>query len=228
MVAPFLGQGMPANESWVADQLRSLQRQITELRAAQTLNAATVGAGGLSSSNFDGSLNPPAVGTQGWGLAGGPNGTIIAGQLILRDGIIGDAALTNPVDAAIADATVNGLTFTGSLTSYATESVPVPDGFSRALVMAVATAGMITTAGGSSGLVVQAQIAGTNGDTIESNVPASSFMSVTAPFALLVTGLPSDGSGTLTVAARAEATTPAVMSAGSGNARVSATVVFLR
>jgi hypothetical protein len=39
---------MPANESWFADQIKSLQRQITELRAARTLEASTIGAGGIT------------------------------------------------------------------------------------------------------------------------------------------------------------------------------------
>jgi hypothetical protein len=228
MTAPFLAQGMPANESWFGDQIRSLQRQITELRAAQTLNAASVGAGGISSSNFDGSLDPPAVGTQGWGLAGGPNGAAIVGTLYVRDAIIGDAALSSPVAPAILDGTSTGLTFTGSPVTYHTESISVPDGFSQALVFATATAGMICTAAGSSGIVAQAQIGATVGDTIESNCQASSFMSVSAPFALLVAGLPSDGTGTLTVAARAEASSPAAMSAGTGNVHISATALFLR
>jgi hypothetical protein len=46
---------MPADDSWVARQFADLQRQITELRAAQTLNAATIGSGGLTI-NQDGSL----------------------------------------------------------------------------------------------------------------------------------------------------------------------------
>jgi hypothetical protein len=39
---------MPANEGWIAQRLADMQRQITELRAAQTLGAATVGSGGIT------------------------------------------------------------------------------------------------------------------------------------------------------------------------------------
>jgi hypothetical protein len=47
--------GMPADDSWVARQFADLQRQITELRAAQTLNAATISGDGLTIT--DASLN---------------------------------------------------------------------------------------------------------------------------------------------------------------------------
>lgn len=59
MTAPFLGQGMPANESWFAEQLKSLQRQITELRAAQTLNASSIGTTGMAI--LGGALRMPVI-----------------------------------------------------------------------------------------------------------------------------------------------------------------------
>ena len=39
---------MPPDESWFARKLEDLQRQIAELRAARTLDAATVGSGGVT------------------------------------------------------------------------------------------------------------------------------------------------------------------------------------
>jgi hypothetical protein len=48
VTAPTLGMGMPPDDSWIARELKDLQRQIVELRAARTLEAATIGAGGIT------------------------------------------------------------------------------------------------------------------------------------------------------------------------------------
>ena len=48
MTAPRLGMGMPPDDSWVGRRLDDLQRQLNELRAARTLEAATIGKGGLT------------------------------------------------------------------------------------------------------------------------------------------------------------------------------------
>jgi hypothetical protein len=39
---------MPPDDSWIRRAMQDLQRQITELRAARTLEAATIGAGGIT------------------------------------------------------------------------------------------------------------------------------------------------------------------------------------
>lgn len=225
MTAPFLGQGMPANESWFADQLKSLQRQITELRAAQTLNAASVGTGGLSSSNFDGTLTPPAVGTQGWGLAGGPNGAAIVGTLYVRDGIIGDDALTNPVAPASLDGTNTGLTLTTSDSSLRSGTIAVPDGFSTALVLANGAVGGVNSTGSLDGISAHIVIAGVSGDTVTESVPSGLDGHAYPAFASTVTGLPSDGTGTLSIATWGHT---AGASWTGGTARLSAIVTFLR
>lgn len=48
MSAPRLGQGMPTDDSYFSRQIADLQRQIIELRAAQSLGAATIGSGGIT------------------------------------------------------------------------------------------------------------------------------------------------------------------------------------
>lgn len=216
---------MPANDGWVADRFRELQRQISELRAAQTLNAATVGTGGIASSNFDGTLNPPAVGTQGWGMAGGPAGAAIVGTLYVRNGIIGDDALTNPIASGNLDGTATGLTLTTTNTALKSGAITVPNGFSTALVLATGAVGGSNLTGTADGVACSININGTAGDQIIESLPAAQTAHAYASFASTVTGLVSDGTGTLTVATWGHTSTN---SFSSMTARLSAIAIFLR
>src|ERR1019366_6700303 len=90
----------------------------------------------MSSPNFDGTLNPPAVGTQGWAL-GGPNAAAVFNEILLRGGIIGNDALTNPVTALVKNGFSSGISFGMSAVSLHSETVTVPAGFTQAHVLAV-------------------------------------------------------------------------------------------
>ncbi len=239
MTAPRLGQGMPPNDGYLMRLIQDLQRQITELRAARTLEAATIGQGGLTvaggsitiaggsvkSSNFDGDVNAPAAGTVGFGL-GGASGNAVFNNLTLRGNIIGNAALTNPVAPAVANGAAGGFTFTVSSAVYETVNVTVPAGFSQALVMAVSTGGMTCNSSGGSSLFVQPRINGVLGQSIAATCQPSLSMSVSAPFASLVTGL--TGGGSFPIDTLASANIPGNVLTGTCNAQVSATIMFLR
>src|SRR5579872_3842369 len=101
MGSPHLGMGMPTNSAWIADTFRDMQRQITELRAARTLDASTISPGGTLT--IEGALVVTG-------------NTVIDGTLSLPAGIIDNAALTSPVAPGIADSTQAGFTLTATAT----------------------------------------------------------------------------------------------------------------
>jgi hypothetical protein len=226
-----INHNVPDGPDWLVREVAELRNMIEAERSARSLEAARIGAGGIildggviRTSNFDGDAGVPSVGTAGVAF-GGPHDTLIVGDILLRGGIIGDDALTNPVQAAIANGASGGYSFTAAATAYETVNVAVPAGFSQALVMAVATAGMTAITTGSTPLIGQARINGVTGQSIEATCATNSGMSVHAPFALLVTGL---SGGTFPISSLAWVTAPANVTAGSCNAQVSATILFLR
>jgi hypothetical protein len=121
-----LANVLPPGDDWLRHKLEDLQRQINELKTAQP-NA-------LASRNFDGTFNPRAAGTQGWGLTA--DGDAVFNSLILREGIIGDDALENPVTPYAGHDDAQNFTITTVDTAVVSLTVPVPDGFTRALVFA--------------------------------------------------------------------------------------------
>jgi len=161
-----------------------------------------------------------AAGSAGFRIT--PDGNAEFNQLTLRNGIIGDAALTNPVQVGSADGTVASLTQTSTETTYITESITVPSGFTTALVMATCTSGLTANASAS---VIESRpvINGVQGERIASTAPATDGMSVSSTFATVLTGL----SGSFTVQGTSRGTTGNV-TANSGNCRISALAVFLR
>ena len=149
MTAPRLGMGMPPDDSWIPRRLDDLQRQLNELRAARTLEAATIGKGGLTVAGgtltveggklvVDGAgiaeSGNYVPGSAGWALQ--PNGNAEFNDLTLRGGIIGNDALTAPVvpNSFFTDDT--GLSLTTSSRTYASTAIAVPAGYSRAVVIA--------------------------------------------------------------------------------------------
>lgn len=155
MPNPNIAQGMPQGDAWLARKLEDMQRQINEMRAAQTLSAATVGTGGIVSQDFNGTLTPPTQGTAGWGLAGA-GGVGIFNQLLLANGIIGDDALTNPVTVAYGRQDANtyalpvigSFAYTGGGTTRASVSLTTPPGFTQMIVYATVTDDGVNTTGG--------------------------------------------------------------------------------
>jgi hypothetical protein len=212
---------MPANEAWFADRLRDLERQIAELRAARTLANATVDGNGLTSANFDGTLNPPTAGTKGWGLSG-TTGDAVFNNLTLRGELIGNEALTNPVSVTIGNGFTAGLTIGIAASILHTETLSIPEGFSQALVFCSISVGATSPSGGGN-LFIHPNINGADGDEIAQAAGGSAFAtSAASSMARVITG---QTGGSLTVSAVARAS-----SAGwtGGDGHVSAFAVFLR
>jgi hypothetical protein len=90
--------------------------------------------------------------------------------------------------------------------------------------MAIASAGGTANASSFPAIQVQAAINGVGGDILAANVPTSAALTISAPFASLVTGLGSS----FTVEGLAISTGSGAFVTGSCSIRISATIVFLR
>lgn len=211
-----------------------LETLITDLRErVRILEASAVLAQGgtikvaagevIQSTNFDGAL-PGTAGTMGWAL-GGAGSAMIINNLVLRGGIIGDAALANPAAFGVANADVSGLTFT-TVTTERDATIAVPSGYTRALVMATATSGATAAASAIANLYVSCTIQGAGPTFVAQQLPAGLAGSVTRSFAASLSGLA--GGGTVTIGALGVIDTNGTVVAGSCNLHVSAVAVFLR
>jgi hypothetical protein len=118
-----MGDVAPGGSDWVSRRFKALEKRIRDLETARPL--------GWASANFDGALDPPAVGTQGWALTRDGD-AIISGALYLGEGIVGDDALENPIHGKVA----HGQNQTFALhTGYEVKAnvvVNVPAGFTSA------------------------------------------------------------------------------------------------
>jgi len=214
------GDPKPKNDDWLVRRIQDVERDVREFKQALGAQTGfTFVDGKIMSATFDGSLeHPAAAGTSGVGM-GGPDDTIVVNNMVIRGQIIGDDALTNPVDGTAADGLVTG-TLSGTAL-FTTKTITPPSGFTEALVIAVATGGMTATAAGNGYLQVAAFIDGT-GPTISSWCINGLAVSTTSSYAAHLTGL----SGSFTV--QGAAATTGVCQAGAGNIRVSSIVTFLR
>jgi hypothetical protein len=216
------GDPKPKNDDWLVRRIQDVERDLREFKQALgAITGFTFVDGKIMSATFDGDLDAPAAGNTGVAM-GGPHDTLIVNNILLKGAIIGDDALTNPVKVDIADGVQSGFTPTSTMTTRVTDTVTVPAGFTNALVMAIATAGLIANASGSF-IQVRPVVNGVAGDTITSQAGANIAMSVSSAQAYVLSGL----SGTFDVSAQSAGTTGGVQ-ASTGNARIAATVTFLR
>lgn len=154
--------------------------------------------------------------------------TVIGGTLSLPAGIIGNDALANPLAAGVAHADAVGFSLNkGANATIATATIPVPAGFTRALVTATAAISAFNSTAASDYLYCVAYI---QADTVRgwslpvSVSPSDSGMSTQTATALL-TGL----SGSFYVKVAGSTANAAWATSTSGNvANIDATVVFLR
>lgn len=218
-----VGRKAPKGEDWVPKKIRELEQAIAELRAARTLESASIGAGGLISANFDGTLDPAAAGTSGWGLSG-TSGDAIFNNLVLRGGIIGDDALTNPVMPAAMSDNANNFPLSNSvITAPATLAIPVPAGFTTALV--IATSDLTVTSTVASTASVRTSINGNFtpfGQSVAA--PANEQMFVSNTFAQVLTSLGSS----IAVQAQVAAAGANIPAGGGTWVNLNALALFIR
>lgn len=226
------GNTVPPKADYAMREIADLKRQMRELQQALGLqtgmsfvnNQIRVAADtAVLSEDFDGTLDPPAAGNNGWALTGD---TVIANAAKFKNLLIDNDALASPVGGDVVNGVAAGLTFTGTATVYETQTFTVPAGFTRALVSGIATAGASCTASNGTGLTTRCGIGGVGGDSIGCIIAVSGANSISAPFARDITGL--NGGDLIAVTCTVVISAGLPIAAGTGNARVSASALFLR
>jgi hypothetical protein len=206
---------VPRSPRDLVARIEAIERWIRERSAV---------SGALQSPDFDGSLNPPAAGTKGWGL-GGPGGAAVFNILVLRQGIVGDSALANPAAFGWANSDWDTLTFT-TTNLEKTVTIPVPSGYTRALIMATAVSGATAYASGVANLYVSCSIQGVHPEFVAHQLAANLAGSASRSYAASLTSL--TPGGTVSVGALGVIDTNGSVVASSCNLHVSAIAVFLR
>lgn len=169
--------------------------------------ASAIVSGNIRSSNF-------VAGSSGWRLT---STGLEVNDITLRGGIIGNDALTDPVRATAGSANTGTAVSIGtSAGSYATVTISVPTGYSRAFVQgssSIASANAVAA-------YIATRIDGTDGLVMPLVSAPNGALSGAVTFAREVTGL---SGGSLTVTTRAFGS-----SAFTGYVVTSCNVIFLR
>jgi len=175
------GQFNPKGEDWIARKFAELEKQIRELKAANPYApmGMTPMEGGVS---FDGNMR-------------------VAGTLDLPAGIINNDALANPVTATVVNTGVIGFGLAiNALQQKLSTTVAVPEGFTKALVIAYADMTAANSTAVDDYAFISVKIAGVAptyaGGT---NAPPSRFAYCGSSFTRVLTGL--SGSFDITVEA---------------------------
>lgn len=158
-----------------------------------------------------------AAGSAGWALF--PTGNAEFNAITLRGGIIGNDALTSPLSMASSGAGQTGIT-PGATADYAGSLIPVPTGYTRAIVHCTVDTSAIPGAGAPL-LNITAVIAAVVGSTAQ--VSSTSNMTASTSAIRTFTGL---SGGTISIAARIWGS--GTFSAGGTSANCNAIAVFLR
>ncbi len=137
---------MPQGDAWLARKLEDMQRQINELRSAQTLDSATISdrpGHGIRDASFNGTsfADPGTVGNYFGG-----DGAIL-GNIFFRPGSVATGALAHPVQFNNYFADNNATTFTVAGGNVATQTFVVPDGFDLAQITVFAMIGNTRNSG---------------------------------------------------------------------------------
>lgn len=147
-------------------------------------------------------------------------------DLLLRGGIIGNDALSDPVSARGAGASVVNFPVTTSETVIGTASIPVPAGFSQAIVMCVVHCAAFNGNVDYDYLGVRAGIQGSGGGGTQAIAGGSGgWASASASAQRLISGL--DG-GSISVDVRAWSTSNPWVANASNAAHIDAVATFLR
>lgn len=158
-------------EDWIGRELAQLRREMNELRAANIFGPM--------------GINP---------VAGGFN---VTGTLGLPSGIITNDALAAPVVISQAGISQNNFATTTTATVYATATVTVPAGYSKADVQCMVVAGAANSTAALDYIYVAASINGIAGaETPQTAVASGGYASAAANGTRTLTGL---NGGTITV-----------------------------
>ena len=212
--APPSAQEYPAQPSTAVDALmnriRKLEGLVAELTKGSPLRQAGMG------------VSPGQVDFDGNVVIGGDMS--ITGTLSLPAGIIDNAALTSPAEFARTGGGASGFEVSVTATAVAEQAIPIPAGYTQALVMAVATAAARNNTSSTDFLFVGAKIGTTSPNVTWAAAEAGKYATATGSATRLVTGL---SGGSLKVSAWVSSQA-APWAGTTSMANVDAIAIFLR
>jgi hypothetical protein len=228
---------VPAGESWLAQKIQGIERQLTELRAANVFGLTGIRPldGGTDLDGFV-NINGP-LDVNGDAEINGPmevngdstfNGAMsITGALNLPAGIIGNDALANPSTpvASHADAAAFSIT-TGANVEKLRATITVPAGFTKAAVYGTATMSVFNNSGSLDSCYLAFRVNGGQiGWSNQVGAPASQRVLSVASGSGIITGL---SGGTIYVSADASTGVNAWSVDNNNTINIDALVTFYR
>jgi hypothetical protein len=195
----------PKGEDWIARKFAEMEKELRELKAADPY--APMG------------MKPMADGVE---FSGNMK---VAGTLDLPAGIIGNAALTDPLVIETSGVSQNSFGIGTSPTTFALGSVEVPTGYSRASILCMVVGGALNSTGAMDYLYVSSSINGSGGGESPQPALAGGYATTSANGIRTLTGL---NGGTITLGCRIRTNTAAWASNGSNFANMNAVVYFSR
>jgi hypothetical protein len=160
------------------------------------------------------------------GIKPNAGGFTVTGTLGLPAGIIGNDALAAPVVITTSGVSQNNFATTTTATVYATATVTVPAGYSKADVQCMVVAGAINSTAALDYIYVAASINGVAGaETPQTAAASGGYASAAANGISTLTGL---SGGTITVGCQIRTGTAAWAAATSNIANMNAVVFFRR
>lgn len=208
----------PNDESYLIRKIQDLEARVARNEAANPFASMGVKPmpDGLIVNGYE-TVNGPLV-------INGP--ATITGALNLPAGIIGNAALANPVQMATSSNYINNYAITTISTIRASVTLTVPAGFTQAIVISNPTGMGLNSTAATDYLYVQAVVNGVSGGELYTSAGASLGVGLASPFHTTLTGLTGGQTITVGVATRTSAATWAASTANQAN--IYATAIYLR
>lgn len=194
------GQFNPRGEDWIVRELQDIKGKLQRLEAA----------------NIFGTM----------GIEPNAGGFTVTGTLGLPAGIIDNAALSDPIVISTAGVSQNNFATTTSATVYASTTVTIPAGYSRADVLCMVVGGAINSTASADFLYVAASIDVTPGsETPQLAAASGGYASSAANGIRSLTGL---SGGTITVGCQIRSGAAVWAASTSNIANVNAVIYFRR
>ena len=220
------GSFQPRNEDWLPRELQDIKARMQRLEAANVfgLTGITPKDGGTDLDGFV-NINGPL------GVAGNADFTgnvRIGGTLDLPAGIINNDALSDPIVPGAYHSDIQNISIaSGPNVEKLRIDVPIPIGYTRALVSLTATMNMLNNSGATDSAYLGANINGVSpGWAANATAAVGAEVALSNTVTLLVEGL---SGGTLPLTGRASSDTGTWAAAGSSSVmNLNATVLFLR
>jgi len=150
----------------------------------------------------------------------------VLGTLDLPAGIIGNDALANPITTGSAGFTASNQAFNTASTNYGTQTIVVPAGFTKAIIMNGVSAGATNSTATGDYLYVAADIDGTKGGEIPVYANPSYYASASAFAIRTMTGL--TAGTTIGVATRVRTNAGSWAATGANVVNINALALFYR